>query len=137
MINWTDEQKTLVVLTKMYDSAYQHPECPPDSVFEDDDMFDGWMILQRRENEKTKNKNRTEKLLDGKKLNKAGEIFLVANSKEEAQNIYSLNDNNSRHIIKERENIIKNTSETIDVGQLPDVQRDLTMQTNQQFKNRK
>jgi CRISPR/Cas system-associated endonuclease/helicase Cas3 len=95
------------------------------------------MILQRRENEKTRNKNRTEKLLDGKKLNKAGEIFLVANSKEEAQNIYSLNDNNSRHIIKERENVIKNTSETIDVGQLPDVQRDLTMQTNQQFKNRK
>jgi len=137
VINWTDEQKTLVVLTKMYDSAYQHPECPPDSVFEDDDMFDGWMILQRRENEKTRNKNRTEKLLDGKKLNKAGEIFLVANSKEEAQNIYSLNDNNSRHIIKERENVIKNTSETIDVGQLPDVQRDLTMQTNQQFKNRK
>jgi hypothetical protein len=25
--SWTDEQKTLIVLTRMYDSAYQHPEC--------------------------------------------------------------------------------------------------------------
>jgi hypothetical protein len=137
VINWTDEQKTLVVLTKMYDSAYEHPECPPDSVFENDDMFDGWMILQKRENEKLRNKNRTEKMLEGKNLNKAGEVFVMANSQEEAQNIYDLNDHNSRHIIRERESIIKNTSETIDVVQLPDVQRELTVQTNQQFKNRK
>lgn len=137
VVNWTDEQKTLVVLTKMYDSAYQHPECPQDKVFEDDDMFDGWMIVQRRENEKNRNKNRTEKMLEGKNLNKAGEVFVMANSQEEAQNIYDLNDHNSRHIIRERETIIKNTSETIDVAQLPDVQRELTAQTNQQFKNRK
>lgn len=137
VVNWTDEQKTLVVLTKMYDSAYQHPECPPDNVFEDDDMFDGWMILQKRENEKTRNKNRTEKILEGKNLDKAGEVFIVANSKEEAQNIYDLNDHNSRHIIKEREIILKNTSNSIDVSQLPDVQRDLQLQTNQQFKHRK
>jgi hypothetical protein len=136
-INWTDEQKTLVVLTKMYDSAYEHPECPPDKVFEDDDMFDGWMIHQKRENEKTKNKNRTEKILEGKKLDKAGEIFIVANSQEEAQNIYDLNDNTSRHIIKERENIIKNSQNVIEENQLPDVQRNLVIQSNQQFKTRK
>jgi hypothetical protein len=136
-INWTDEQKTLVVLTKMYDSAYDHPECPPDSVFEDDDMFDGWMILQKRENEKTRNKNRTEKVLEGKKLDKAGEVFIVANSKEEAQNIYDLNDNGSRHTIRERESVLKNSNQTIEDAQLPDVQRQLVMQSNQQFKNRK
>lgn len=136
-INWTDEQKTLVVLTKMYNNAYDHPECPPDAVFEDDDMFDGWMISQRRENEKIKNKNRTEKMFEGKNLNKAGEVFIKANSQEEAQQIYNLNDNSSRHIIKERESVIYNTNETIDDAKLPDVQRNLVMQVNQQFKNRK
>lgn len=124
-IDWTDEQKTLVVLTKMYDNAYQHPECPPDNVFEDDDMFDGWMITQRRENEKSRNKNRTEKMLEGKKLNKAGEVFLVANSQEEANNIYNLNDNTQRHIIKERNQIIGRSDTAIDVNQLPDVRREL------------
>jgi hypothetical protein len=136
-VDWTDEQKTLVVLTKMYDSAHEHPECPPDKVFDDDDMFDGWMIHQKRENEKNKNKNRTEKMLEGKKLDKAGEIFIVANSQEEAQNIYDLNDHTSRHIIRERENIIKNSSGVIEENNLPDVQRNLVIQSNQQFKTRK
>ena len=136
-INWTDEQKTLVVLTKMYNSAYDHPECPPDKVIDDDDTFDGWMITQRRESEKIKNKNRTEKMLSGKNLDKAGEVFIVANSKEEVQNIYNLNDHNSRHIIRERESVINNTNSTVDVAKLPDIQRELTVQSNQQFKNKK
>lgn len=119
----------------MYDSAYEHPECPPDNVFEDDDMFDGWMITQKRENEKNRNKNRTEKMLEGKKLNKAGEVFLVANSQEEAQNIYNLNDANSRNIIRERNNIIKDGSNIVEDTQLPDVQRNLVAQINENFKN--
>lgn len=135
-INWTDEQKTLVVLTKMYDSVSQHPECPPDNVFEDDDMFEGWMIHQKRENERSKNKQRTEKMLEGKKLNKAGEIFLVANSQEEANNIYNLNENTQRHIIKERNHAISRSSNQIEDSQLPDVQRDMLNQINAKFKNR-
>jgi len=134
-INWTDEQKTLVVMSKMYDGAYQHPECPPDNVIEDDDMFDGWMIYQRRENDKIKNKNRTEKLLEGKKLGKAGEIFVKANSQEEAYNIYGLNNANSRHIIKERENALKRSGSEISDADLPDVQRNLTVQRNQLLVN--
>lgn len=133
-INCTDEQRTLVILTKMYDSAMEHPECPPDSVFDDDDMFDGWMIVQRKENEKIRNKNRTEKLLEGKKLDKSGEIFVVAKSKEEANNIFDLNDPNSRHIIKERQTILRSGKE-LNETELPDVQRNLIMQSNQQFKN--
>lgn len=132
VINWTDEQKTLVVLTKMYDSAYEHPDCPNDKVIEDDDMFDGWMIYQRRENDKTKDKNRANKILEGKNLGKAQEVFLMARSNEEAQNVYNLNDNQSRHIIKEREKAISSAG-SIEHAHLPDVQRDLVVQSNQQF----
>jgi hypothetical protein len=134
-IDWTDEQKTLVVLTKMYDSAYQHPECPPDSVFEDDDIFDGWMITQKRENEKNRNKNRTEKVLQGKGLDKANEIFIVAQSKEEANNIYDLNNDTSRHIIRERNAVLQANKKDINEAQLPDVQRNLVTLSNEQFKN--
>jgi len=134
-VNWTDEQRTLVILTKMYDSAMEHPECPPDSVFEDDDMFDGWMIVQRKENEKLRNKNRTEKLLEGKKLDRAGEIFVMAQSQEEASNIFDLNDPNARHIIKERQKILSKSDQQISETNLPDVKRNLVMQSNQQFKN--
>lgn len=133
VINWTDEQKTLVVLSKMYDNAYEHPECPPEKVIEDDDMFDGWMILQKRKSEEDKAKHRTEELLKGKNLDNAKEVFLVANSQEEAQNIYNLNDVQSRNIIKERNKVILNSSTNIPEAKLPDVQRDLVVQTNRQF----
>jgi len=136
-INWTDEQKTLVILTKMYSSANEHPECPPQSVIDDDDMFDGWMLVQKQENDKVRNKNRAEKLLSGKNLDKAGEVFVVANSKEEAKNIFDLNDPNSRNIIRERTNFIHRTanSSTINEADLPDVQRNLVAQSNENFKN--
>lgn len=131
-INWSDEQKTLIIITKMYDSAYDHPECPTDDVINDDDMFDGWMIFQRRENEKNKSKNRSEKLLKDKKLGNAQEIFLVANSQEEAQNIYNLNEDSSRGIIAERQSAIVPDIEIKD-SDLPDVQRKLIMETNQKI----
>lgn len=134
VVSWTDEQKTLVVLTKMYDSAYEHPDCPDDKVIEDDDMFDGWMIYQRRENDKAKDKNRANKILEGKNLGKAQEVFLMANTNEEAQNIYNLNDNQSRNIIREREKTISHLG-SVEHSKLPDVQRDLVIQSNQQFMN--
>ena len=134
-INWSDEQKTLVILTKMYDNAYEHPDCPSDSIIEDDDAFDGWMIMQRKQNEKDKNKKRTESLL-GDKLNKAGEVFLVANSMEEAQEIYNLNDDSSRHTINERQKTILSSENPIDTTQLPDVQRELLSQQFQSQKER-
>ena len=135
-IDWTDEQRTLVVLTKMYDSAYEHPECPADPVFEDDDMFDGWMIYQRREGEKIRNKNRTEKLLEDKNLGKANEVYIMASSKEEAQSIYALNDNTGRHIISERNKLLVPGKE-VKEADLPDVQRDMQMMSNQQLANSK
>jgi hypothetical protein len=135
-INLTDEQKSLIVVTKMYDSAYDHPDCPSDNIIEDDDMFDGWMISQRKENEAIKNKNRAEKLLDGKNLGNAQEVFLMADSKEEADNIYNLNDNRSKHIINERNAVVLNSKQEISDNNLPDVQRNLQMESNRQFLNR-
>lgn len=131
VVNWTDEQKTLVVISKMYDSIHEHPESPPDIVIEDDDMLDGWMILQRIESEKKKTKNRNESLLPGK-LKNAQEVFLMAGSKEEAQSIYSMNDEQSMGIIRERNNLVKKGS--VKEQNLPDVQRDLILQGNEKRK---
>lgn len=132
-IEWTEEQQTLVLMSRMYDNAYEHPECPPDHVIEDDDVFDGWLISNRRQNEKNKQKNRTEKLIKDKKLGNAQEVFFVAQSHEEAQAIYDLNDNNNKNIIRERNHIVMSSSRDIKDSELPDVQRNLTMQMNKQF----
>jgi hypothetical protein len=134
-LEMTDEQKTLTILTRMYDSSRDHPECPPDHVFDDDDMFDGWLILQRTEIEKSKNKTRNEKFLDNKKIGNAQEVFLMANTKEEAAAIYDLNDDTHKHIIKERTQFIDKYQE-VKESELPDIKRDLQSTINEQFKNK-
>jgi hypothetical protein len=60
----------------------------------------------------------------------------MANSKEEAENIYTLNENSSRHIINERNAIILNSNKNIDATQLPDAQRALLIESNKQFMQR-
>lgn len=53
-------QKNMLLVSKMYDNAYAHPDCPSDAVIEDDDMFDGWMIEERRKQEAEKGKKTVE-----------------------------------------------------------------------------
>jgi hypothetical protein len=131
IVSWTDEQKTLVVISKMYDGARESMDSPEEHIYEDDDMFDGWIITQRRESEKQKNKNRIEKGI-GDKHQKAGEVFVVANSKQDIEDIYNINDEQSKAIIKERQNFLQNSKlDKITEAQLPDVRRDIIIKSNQ------
>ena len=108
----------------MYDRIYDHPECPDSVVIADDDMLDGWMLYQKQQNE---NKNSNNNTLT-KKHPKAQEIFVVAD-KNDAQNIYNLNDQNSRKKITQRSNIIENKQE-IDEFNLPDVKQSIKLREN-------
>lgn len=130
VLEWTDEQKTLVNLTRMYDNARESMDAPSDHVYEDDDMFDGWAILQKREREKEKNKKRTEENLSAKHAN-AQEVFIMADSREEAKSIYGINDNEGMGIIKERNRFLSRQNQEIDGSKLPDVIRDTTIKSNQ------
>lgn len=88
---WTDEQRLVVNLSKMYDSVREHPNVPEDKIIDDDDALDGWMAFYRRKAEKERKKD---KLMDavGGKYKNAGEIFIVTDSQEQAKEIYDLND---------------------------------------------
>jgi hypothetical protein len=132
--DWTDQQRNLVAFSRMYDGAYQSPECPPDAVFENDDMFDGWLIDQRRKREKEQTQHRAEKL--GNWKDSAQEVFITAATPEDAEAIYDLNDMTARMKIKERVATISRHGH-IDDKDLPDVQRDLMVQAKDQILNRK
>ena len=136
---WTDEQRILAAMTRMYDGAREHMECPDDDVFEDDDAFDGWAISERRKNEKERSKSRAEKMLPGN-LKNASEIYVMAHNKNQAQDIINLNDSQATGIIQERKRAIRQSGEIKEVN-LPDVQRDLTISSNakrmEHFRNKK
>jgi hypothetical protein len=94
-----DNQRNLVLYTKMYESASQHPEYPPDKVVNDDDAFDGWLIFINRKAEKEKTSQSVNSRINQKHQG-AGEIFIPVNSVEQAREVESLNNTQSRIIKK-------------------------------------
>ena len=133
VIDFTDDQKMLVTFAKMYDNAYQNMECPSDDVFEDDDMFDGWMIDQRR----TREKEHKQKELDYMQNipDKAQEVFVFAPNREDADKIYDLNDTAGRMKIKQRTEMIEKLG-SVEAKDLPDTKMELRNQQREEYKNK-
>ena len=88
---YTEEQKAILSISRMYDRVYEHPESPDESIIEDDDALDGWMLHQQKENKRQKKEKGVSKGL-GKAQN-ADEVFVMAEGagKEEFASIMSLN----------------------------------------------
>jgi hypothetical protein len=127
----TDDQRTLVGISQMYDRVYEHPECPSDEIVEDDDALDGWMIVQKRKTEKDKKQQQVDTL--NPKLKNAQEVFLFADNNEEAQEIVALNNLEGLNKMKSKIAHVNKFGLT-EESQLPDVQMDLRNQLNQQKK---
>jgi len=129
-INLTDEQRALINISRMYDNIYEHPECPDDPVIEDDDALDGWMILQKRKNEKAKKQSQFDN--NNPKLKNAGEIFMMAQEPEDISAISQMNNIESAAAAKEKLSYIKhNQDKLVQDGELPDVRRDVQMAIQQ------
>lgn len=131
---WTDEQRTLVVFSKMYDSAHESSEPPPDPVFDDDDMFDGWVLLQNENAKKERSKKTEDKAL-GSKMSNAQELFLMANSREDISEIHNMNNSAGKAIINERNRSIMKHKD-IDASKLPDAKREIEQLNQEAFKNK-
>lgn len=132
---WTEDQKMLVTFAKMYDNAYQSMDCPPDEVFEDDDMFDGWMIDQRRK----RDTDQKQKQVDNMKNvpDSAQEVFVFAPTRDDANKVYNLNDPESRNKIRQREKFLdQHGEELIPAQNLPDTQLELRKQQIEEYKNK-
>lgn len=118
----------------MYDSVYEHPECPNDKVIDDDDMLDGWMISQRRKIDKAKKQTTIDSL--NPNLKKANEVFLFGQSQNEVEEILSLNSQESLGRMKEKISYINQYGTTSDSA-LPDNQRRIITESQQLAANRK
>lgn len=131
IIEWSDNQKAIVLFSKMYDGAYQHPECPMDNVIEDDDAFDGWMISNKRKNEKDKMDSEVEKMV-GRKQRDSSEIFIVTKDAKQASKIDKFNDVRGKTIKKQRDALIRKKGQVAE-SQLIDKKQELQQLATQQY----
>ena len=118
----SDEQKSLINYTMMYDNIMEHPEAPEEEVLADEDMLDGWIVYQKDKEKREKMEANTSQVHSG-----ASEVFLMANNQSDLDTIYSMNDMEANSIIKAREKAVKEKG-SVDMTDLPDVQRDINEQ---------
>ena len=101
---------------------------------EDDDMLDGWMILQQRKQEKDKLARETDEVTNNPKIKNSSELFVIANNQEHANNIYKLNDEFAKQVITQRTQALQTKGALLE-QELPDVQQRLQIQKAQALKN--
>lgn len=146
LMEWTEEQQSLVIWSKLYDSLRESMEPPSDEVVNDDDAFDGWLITQNRKNKQEIAKKSGDMAISkNKKIRDAQEVFImVGNDKnpltgdniqlaqdlDDARRLDAvLNDDKARAIKRERFATIGAVGE-LKVQQFGDIQRDLRLQYN-------
>ncbi len=139
IIDLSIEQQLLITWSSVYDNVYESLECPPDDVVEDDDMLDGWFLLQHKKRVIDRQKKLSEP--DGEsKAFQAQEVYLLADTPEDARKIYNLNTEHANLLIKQRMKALRDSG-VIKEQDMPDQKRNLQMMMNQaysqQMKSRK
>lgn len=100
------DQRNIVVWSNMYDNIQESMECPTEDVINDDDLLDGWFIVQRRKREDERNKADVDQMSGN--ISRHQEVFLPANNKKEAEKINNLNSMTGKVVKMQRQKVIKN-----------------------------
>ena len=124
-IEYSEDQKILCSLSRMYDSVWEHPESPPENIIEDDDKLDGFLIYHSEKNQQDKKKEISN--LDDKYT----EVYLPAKNMDEAASIYAANSEYGKRVLRDRAKVLKQNSEVSDI-MYKDVQLDVLEKTSAQ-----
>jgi hypothetical protein len=97
-----EEQKNIVTYSSMYDNIAEHPDCPPENILSDDDLLDGWLIIQKQKREKDVNQKMVDNLIGNDKIRNSGEIFIPARSENDIKKIAGNNDQEAQFRKRQR-----------------------------------
>ena len=85
---FTANQRALISWSKFFDSIHESADCPSNDVLEDEDLLDGWLLLQK---EKRKNAEKQREADKYSKLGNDADIFVPVESQSDAVRVDSLN----------------------------------------------
>jgi hypothetical protein len=98
----TTEQKAIVVWSSIYDNIGESPDCPHSTILDDDDMLDGWLIIQRQTREKDQKQKRGTEFTGNQKIAGAQEVYLPAQTEQDAKDISDLNQGYGERVRRSR-----------------------------------
>lgn len=129
------DQRNLLIWSKMYDNVQESLDCPSEDVIEDDDMLDGWFIVQRKKREKERAESEMENTIKNDKIKNSSEIYMVAQTQKDAERINNMNDITGKVVKQQRFNVIKNKGEASQID-FQDERLKLSQQSNNMFKDK-
>jgi hypothetical protein len=131
-VDLTDEQRMLSIWATVYDNVYEHPDCPEDSVISDDDILDGWMILQKRKREAERGGKTLDNMIDNENIRNSEEIFIPADTIDDARKVNTLNDAGAA-IVKSQRQAVINRRGIVNETEMPDSQMKIRQQMTEMY----
>lgn len=131
----TYNQKNLVIWSQMYDGVQESLDCPTNDVIEDDDMLDGWFIIQGKKRDKERAEKEFENNVKSDKIKNASEVYVVANNKKDKDRIDGMNSVHGQAIKNQRMSLIKRKG-SVGQHEFADEQLRLQTQSTDMYKGR-
>jgi hypothetical protein len=129
----TYNQKNIVIWSQMYDNVQESLECPSKDVIDDDDMLDGWFLVQSKKREKEASEKEFESNTKSDKIKNSSEVFVMAQDKNAVEKIDNMNNVHAQAVKKQRFNLVKQLGEA-QQHQFTDEKLSMQTQINNQFK---
>lgn len=120
----THNQKNLLLWSQTYDNIQESIDCPDKDVIDDNDLLDGWFILQSRERQNEKKKKLLNTSIGNAKIQNSSEVFMVGQSEEHVKAIQSMNSNYNQIVLNQRLAKIANTHASVDICDFEDKKLD-------------
>ena len=129
------DQKNMVVWSRMYDNIQESMDCSSDSVINDDDMLDGWFIIQNKKQDKERAESELESRVSNDKISNSEEVFVFAETQQDVDAINSVNSYQAQMVKKERMEVLQQKGEAQDLD-FRDQRLKMTQMSNEQFKGK-
>lgn len=127
------DQKNIIMWSKMYDNIQESMDCPTDDVIEDDDLLDGWFVIQKNKREKERAQSEVDSIVSNNKIANSQEIFVFAQTPQDAARVEKANTFHSSMIKKERMSVVQEKGEAKDMD-FRDQQLKVRSMANEQYK---
>ena len=131
----TTDQKNLILWSKMYDNVQESMDSPTEDVIDDDDMLDGWFIVQKKKSETQKAESEINDRASNSKIANSDEIFVFTDNQADANKINSINSIHAQRVKKQRMQVVNAQGEAQDLD-FQDQRLKLSRMSNEQFKGK-
>jgi hypothetical protein len=131
----TYNQKNLLIWSQMYDNIQESTECPPKEVIDDDDILDGWFIIQAKKRENERIAQDFDNNTKSDKIKNSSEVFIVSKDTKSAEKIHGMNSLQALQIKQQRAATLKERG-SVEQQNFADERLNIQMQQTNQFRGK-